>query len=290
MSRYRDVAVPPKCRVPNHRQSLNNGSVKPATVIDRDAPYRDAFIPDNASRLWRYQVCAARALGVMALTTLVCWFMRPWLTPEACCMVFLGVTVSLGAIMAPPTPLFLALFGLLAWNYFFTPPDFDLRIRTTDELVHHLLFFVIALVMNGLTARLRLRERESKRRELRANLLRECREALVREDVAGFLRLIGNFVGGGVSLGNGSPPAARDDTLVTPLFAGGANLGALQIVFPQKPTPTEEGTWLLGRTRLAGGALPGLPGAPPARRRGGKGPRDGPLRTSRPGAAGQRDA
>jgi K+-sensing histidine kinase KdpD len=158
-------------------------------------PLQQCFEKDFRNRFGNIFANTGKAIAIMATTTLFCWLGKDVLKPEACCLVFLGVTVLFGALMPPPAPFLLAALGLVSWNYFFTPPAYELSIRTSDELILHILFVLIAAVMNSLTANLRQRERASRLNEQTSTLLRNCQEALSQGDVDACLRLINAATG-----------------------------------------------------------------------------------------------
>jgi two-component system sensor histidine kinase KdpD len=215
--------------------------MKPAERETAD-PLREWYLRGGTRQLRGVLLDLAKACGVIALTTLACWTGKSILTPEASCLIFLGVTVLFGAFMSPPAPLFLAAMGLLSWNFFFTPPVFELRIRTSDELTLHLLFVLIAMVMNKLTADLKRREHQSRLSEAAANLRRECQEALNEGDLERFLRSIDKATGGVASVG---PATGTDPCLVTPAAPGQRPDEKLRLRFEAPASPDPKGRELI---------------------------------------------
>jgi two-component system, OmpR family, sensor histidine kinase KdpD len=213
------------------------------------APFLFEFIQEKPLRGWYLLANLVKVLIIIGLTTLVCFLATRWLDlkPEACCLLYLGVTVLFGVILPPPAPFFLAIFSLISWNFFFTEPAFSLRIDTADELILHVLFLLIAIVMNRLTAGLRQRERESRQNFAKAELLRECQTALASDNTPKFLNLISTAVGGNAELLSASvhAPVKTDDEILTALSRGTENLGYLKIKFTNPLHPTPKGEALL---------------------------------------------
>jgi two-component system sensor histidine kinase KdpD len=213
------------------------------------APFLFEFIQEKPLRGWYLLANLVKVLIIIGLTTLVCFLATRWLDlkPEACCLLYLGVTVLFGVILPPPAPFLLAIFSLISWNFFFTEPAFSLRIDTADELILHVLFLLIAIVMNRLTAGLRQRERESRQNVAKAELLRECQTALASDNTPKFLNLISTAVGGNAELLSASvhAPVKTDDEILTALSRGTENLGYLKIKFTNPLHPTPKGEALL---------------------------------------------
>lgn len=213
-----------------------------ATEAPSPHPLRQCFQDDQGRGLDNFLNSAAKAVGIMTLTTAACWLGRDILAPEACCLIYLGVTVLFGAFMPPPAPFLLAAIGLLSWNFFFTPPEYDLRIRSIDELILHILFVMIAAVMNNLTANLRRRERHSRLSEHIANLRRDCQDALAKEDGDAFLSLISEATGGTATLVPTGVTAADPRFVVAKQASGESHQTTLRLEFasPVRPTPQAE--------------------------------------------------
>ncbi len=212
-------------------------------------PFLFEFIQEKPLRGRHLLANLVKVLIIIGLTTLVCFLATRWLDlkPEACCLLYLGVTVLFGAILPPPAPFFLAIFSLISWNFFFTEPAFSLRIDTADELILHVLFLLIAIVMNRLTAGLRQRERESRQNVAKSELLRECQTALATDNTPRFLNLISASLGGTAELlpASTTPPVSEPHVVSTALNRGVENLGYLKIKFSDALHPSPKAHSLL---------------------------------------------
>lgn len=88
--------------------------------------------------------------------------------------------------------LFFGTLTALAWNYLFIEPFYTFRIHNPHDLILFGLYFVVALVLGQLNARLRQRERAERRREEQAVALYEF-----SRDIA-FSRSLAEALGAGV--------------------------------------------------------------------------------------------
>ena len=83
------------------------------------------------------------------------------------------LVVSVAAVLFDILPvLFTAVISALAWNFFFIPPRFTLRIDNAEDLVLFLMYFVIALVNAVLTYQIRKAQKESLAKEEKANTIK----------------------------------------------------------------------------------------------------------------------
>lgn len=83
------------------------------------------------------------------------------------------VTVSLTAMLFGIMPVLVAaILSALVWNFFFIPPRFTFSIRSAEDVLMFLMYFVVALVNAVLTAKIRQAEKEARRKEERENTLK----------------------------------------------------------------------------------------------------------------------
>ncbi|HUC83583.1 MAG TPA: sensor histidine kinase KdpD, partial [Candidatus Acidoferrales bacterium] len=101
--------------------------------------------------------------------------------------VFLLAVVLLALFLGRGPVLFAGAASALAWDYFFLPPRFTLIISSTEDGILFGLYFVVALVLGQLVARIRAQELAERRREERASALyqltRELAQAGTRDEV-----------------------------------------------------------------------------------------------------------
>src|SRR5205807_8090585 len=109
----------------------------------------------------------------------------------------------------------------LLWNFLFVPPVFTFRISGTTDLMLFCTYFVVALAMGHLAARLRAQEAAERRREQHATALylltRELAQATDFADLlAIIIREVSKAALADVAL---SLPEETQDGLLTPYFA-----------------------------------------------------------------------
>ena len=124
--------------------------------------------PDLSSRAWRDYAGAALVAG---MATLVSLLVEPFVGYWSVALIYLlGVTVGGVSLKRSPTLVLATISGLL-WNWLFIPPRFTFYISRPQDLMMFSMFFVVALTVGHLTARLAKRERMERRLEVRARAL-----------------------------------------------------------------------------------------------------------------------
>jgi two-component system sensor histidine kinase KdpD len=102
-------------------------------------------------------------------------------------LVFLLAVVLLGLFLGRGPVFFAGALSALVWDYFFLPPPFSLTIHRTEDGILFGLYFVVALVLGQLVARIRTQQQAERRREERAvalyQLTRELAQAGTRDEV-----------------------------------------------------------------------------------------------------------
>ncbi|MGE3313177.1 MAG: DUF4118 domain-containing protein, partial [Limisphaerales bacterium] len=142
-----------------------------------------SFHPRRDSVLLDY----LRALGIDLGVGLINLALAAVSGPRVPGLVFL-LTVVLLALFLGRGPVFLAgAISALAWNFFFLPPRFTFTIREAEDAVLFGTYFVVALVLGQLVARIRAQSGAERRREERSRALyqltRELAEAGSRDQV-----------------------------------------------------------------------------------------------------------
>ncbi len=120
----------------------------------------------------------AAAGGVVAACTLAGLALLPAIGYWTVALIYLLAVTVAGAFLRRGPILVLAALSALAWDILFIPPRFTLYIGKTEDWVMFVMFFVVALVVGQLTARLRERERAESEREARAVALYHINRAL----------------------------------------------------------------------------------------------------------------
>jgi two-component system sensor histidine kinase KdpD len=159
-----------------HGRSLLNRLIKESGHIDihviraegEEAPFRRPSPP-------RLTVSAARAygavVGVVALLTVINLLLQGWIGYVPVSLIFLLSVIVLGLFVGRGPTLVAATLTALAWNFCFTEPRFTFRIHSPADTMMFVTYFVVALVMGHLTARLRSQQDAERRREERATAL-----------------------------------------------------------------------------------------------------------------------
>lgn len=135
---------------------------------------------------------------VFALVSL-CWAAAPFTGYMFVALVFL-LAIVLAAMRLSRWPvLLMAALTAVCWNYFFIPPRFTFHITKPEDMIMFGMFFIVALSMGSLTARLRLREQAEHRRLRQTDALLRVTQgaALAAEPQKGLaeaLRTINEFL------------------------------------------------------------------------------------------------
>ncbi|MGZ3898832.1 MAG: sensor histidine kinase, partial [Bacteroidia bacterium] len=83
------------------------------------------------------------------------------------------VTVSLNAMFFDMKPVMTAaILSALVWNFFFIPPKFTLAIKSAEDGLMFLMYFIVALVNAVLTTKIRQMEKAERQREEKENTLK----------------------------------------------------------------------------------------------------------------------
>ena len=127
------------------------------------------------------------ATGVLAVVGLFNLLLAQVTGPRVPGFIFLLAVVLLALFLGRGAVLFAGAASALAWNYFFLPPRFTFIITSTEDGVLFGLYFVVAIVLGQLVARIRAQELAERRREERATALyqltRELAQAGTRDEV-----------------------------------------------------------------------------------------------------------
>jgi two-component system sensor histidine kinase KdpD len=103
----------------------------------------------------REYLAAVAGVGVL---TLGCWFLTPLTGYAAISLIYL-LGVLLAGMLLDRGPVFLAAaLSALSWNFLFIPPLFTLHIAKAEDALMFVTYFVAAIIVGTLTARLKARE------------------------------------------------------------------------------------------------------------------------------------
>ena len=136
-----------------------------------------------ASNLQQYLFAA----GAVAATGVLNLALMQFTGPRVPGFAFLLVVVLLALKVGRGPVLLAGALSAVAWNYFFLPPRFTFIIANVEDGILFGLYFVVAIVLGQLVARIRLQEEAERRREERATALyemsRDLAEASSRDEV-----------------------------------------------------------------------------------------------------------
>lgn len=173
----------------------------------------------------RFEVTDARGYGlaaaVVAAITIVNLILQRWIGYEPVSLVYLLSVIVLGIFVGRGPTLAAAALTALLWNFFFTEPRFTFRIASAADTMMFVTYFVVALAMGHLTARLRAQQAAERQREQRATALYLLTRELARTtDLSELLPVVVREVGktfqADVTV---SLPEDAEDAALTPYFA-----------------------------------------------------------------------
>jgi two-component system sensor histidine kinase KdpD len=128
------------------------------------------------------------AIAVVAAVTLAAFAFTPVIGAHATALVFLLTVVFLALVVERGPTLVAAAASAVCWDYFFLPPVFAFRITNVEDAMLFGMYFVVALTLSQLTARIRAQEAAERGREARATALylltRALNEAATLDEIA----------------------------------------------------------------------------------------------------------
>ena len=122
------------------------------------------------------------AVGVVAGITLMGFLLTPVVGAHATALVFLLAVVLIALILKRGPALVAATLSALSWDYFFLPPTFAFRISHFEDAMLFAMYFIVALILSQLTARIRGQEETERHRAERATFQYLVAEELSQAD------------------------------------------------------------------------------------------------------------
>lgn len=159
------------------------------------------------------------AAGVVAGVTLLNLALRHWTGYSALSLVYLLSVVGLALFVGRGPILLAAAASALLWNFLFLPPVYTFFITSLQDGLMFAMFFVVAIAMGQLTARLRTQQRLERQREQHATALylltRELAEGRNLPELLGVVvRHVGDVFGAEVAVLLPDPPDRAEAPLV----------------------------------------------------------------------------
>jgi two-component system sensor histidine kinase KdpD len=128
-------------------------------------------------------------MAVVLGITLPALFLQKVIGYRSVALIYLLGVVVLALFVERGPTLFAATLSALSWDFFFLAPIANLRIANAEDAILFGMYFVVALVLGQLTARIRAQERIERDRERRStalyHLTRELAEATDLDELAG---------------------------------------------------------------------------------------------------------
>ncbi|HEV8358566.1 MAG TPA: DUF4118 domain-containing protein [Gemmatimonadales bacterium] len=143
----------------------------------------------------------ASSIGIVALCTAFCFALRPRLKTADVAMVLLLGVVAVAARYRRGPALLASALSIAVFDFVFVPPYYTFSVHDTAYFLTFGVMLAVALVMSGLTARIREQREEARERERRTAALyameRELSEAVGREALVAIAeRHLGRAAGG----------------------------------------------------------------------------------------------
>lgn len=113
----------------------------------------------------------AMALAVVAAITAAGFFLPRSVGERGVALIYLAAVVGMALFIGRGPVIFAATLSAALWNFLFLPPRFAFYIANFDDAMMLAIYFIVALGMGELIARLRAKERMEKRREQLASAL-----------------------------------------------------------------------------------------------------------------------
>ncbi len=110
-------------------------------------------------------------LVATTLLTALCWSLQRWTGYTLPALVFLLGIVLTALQVSRLAVLLMATLCALVWDYFFIPPRFTFHVNDPEDMAMLAMFFVVAISMGHLTARLKKREVAERRRQIETDAL-----------------------------------------------------------------------------------------------------------------------
>ena len=127
------------------------------------------------------------ALGAVVAVSVLNLALDAWAGPRVPGLVFLLSVVVMALFVGRGPVLVAGASSAMIWNFFFLPPRFTLSIERVDDAILFGTYFVVAVVLGQLVARIREQAEAERRREERATALygltRDLAEAGSRDEV-----------------------------------------------------------------------------------------------------------
>ncbi|MDA8091753.1 MAG: sensor histidine kinase KdpD [Nitrospiraceae bacterium] len=121
------------------------------------------------------------ALAAVAVTTGIAFVLFPYFTPVDVAMLYLLGIVSVSSRAGKGPSILTTVLSVLAFDFFFVPPRYTFAVSEVKYFFTFIVMFVVALVISGMTLRIRRQAESSGARERRTAALYSLSRELVHE-------------------------------------------------------------------------------------------------------------
>ncbi|MFA6172908.1 MAG: sensor histidine kinase KdpD [Kiritimatiellales bacterium] len=156
-----------------------SGDIDVCVVRAEKSGKRHASVPKLDFLAGNWKMESLIGLGTVAGITLLSWILEDIIGYWTIALLYLLAVVLLATRFSRRAIFLTATLGALTWNFLFIPPVFTFRISSFPDALMFIMYFVVAVVIGELTARLRLRESSERRREQRAQALYRIAQSAV---------------------------------------------------------------------------------------------------------------
>ena len=139
-------------------------------VISGEESANVPYVAPRARRSRRW-LPYARAAGIVTLCTGLAWVMLPYFELSNLIMVYLLGVVWVAYQSAPGPSILASILSVVAFDFFFVPPYLSFAVSDTQYFVTFAVMLVVALVISGLTVRIRWLAEAAGQRERRTAAL-----------------------------------------------------------------------------------------------------------------------
>lgn len=111
------------------------------------------------------------SLGIIALITIVGYFIRDLIAPTNLVMPYLLGVISIAILYGRGPAVFASVLGVIAFDFFLVPPYLTFVVEDTEYIITFLSLFVVSVLISNLTSQIKDQMREAQDREARVESL-----------------------------------------------------------------------------------------------------------------------
>ncbi|HWT83169.1 MAG TPA: sensor histidine kinase KdpD, partial [Candidatus Methylomirabilis sp.] len=229
-----------------------SGDIDVYVISGEEAPHLPFVAPARPRR--QNWLAYVQATAVVALCTVLAWAMFPYFESANIIMVYLLGVVSVAARSTRGPSVLASILSVAAFDFFFVQPYYSFAVSDTQYFVTFAVMLVVALVISGLTIRIRAQAESARHRERRTAAL----YAMSRELVS--VRGLDNILSAAV---RHIAEVFRSQIVILLPDASGrpAIQGGLPARFEMDSTELGVSQWVYEHRQMAGRGTNTLPGA-----------------------------